>query len=127
MVAGSTLETVRKYLARVAEAGIAVESGVIFGSCVRGEQTPESDIDLLVVSPDFDGRFEHRLVDLLWGLRRFVDSHIEPHAVGSRQFVQDNESPVIGIARREGMVVPFASAGVVREGGSEYGNVDAET
>ena len=121
MVAESIIEVVRKYLARVTEAGIAVQCGVLFGSCARGEQVADSDIDLLVVSPDFDGCYEHRLVDLLWSIRRFVDNRIEPHAVGACQFEEDQSSPLIGIARREGQVISCVVPGVVREGRARYG------
>lgn len=107
MVKQSVIESVRKYLKQVSEAGIRVDSGVIFGSHARGEPGTESDIDLLVISPDFDENYEHKLVDMLWRIRRFVDNHIEPHAVGSRQFETNDSSPLIGIARREGIRTPY--------------------
>ncbi|MBN2452488.1 MAG: nucleotidyltransferase domain-containing protein [Lentisphaeria bacterium] len=109
MVDGAVLAAVKEYLALVARAGITVEAGVVFGSCVRGEQDADSDIDLLVVSPDFDRRYDHELIDRLWSLRRFVDSRIEPHAVGSLQFRQDTGTPLIGVARREGVIVPCSA------------------
>jgi predicted nucleotidyltransferase len=105
MVDGAIIALVRDYLACVAQAGIAVEAGVLFGSCARGEQQADSDIDVLVVSPDFDPPYEHALIDRLWSLRRLVDSRIEPHAVGSRQFREDTGTPLLGIARREGQRV----------------------
>jgi len=107
MVDSAVIAVVRAYLARVAQTGIVVEAGVVFGSCVRGEQNAESDIDVLVISPDFDQQYGHELVDRLWSLRRLVDSRIEPHAVGSKQFREDTGTPLIGVARREGLIVPF--------------------
>jgi len=44
----------------------------------------DSDIDLIVVSPEFDRRNEAQ-VNLLWELRAFADPRIEPIACGSRQ------------------------------------------
>jgi predicted nucleotidyltransferase len=120
MVENKVIDIVKKYLLKVADSGIIVDSGVVFGSCAYGVQMQDSDIDLLVISPDFDGVFEHKLVDRLWSIRRFVDSHIEPHAVGLRQFIQDTESPLIGIARQEGVIIPFSSYSVVAEKCSEY-------
>lgn len=105
MVDINVINIVRRYLARVARSGIAVESGVLFGSWARGEQHADSDIDVLVVSPDFDNRYDHELIDRLWCLRRFVDNRIEPHAIGSRQIDEDAGTPLIEIANREGIKV----------------------
>ncbi len=110
MVDGNIVNVAKQYLERVAQAGIAVEAGVLFGSCARGDQSAESDIDLLVVSPDFDKTHSRSQINLLWGLRRFVDSRIEPYAVGSCQFREEADSPIIATARKEGVVVPFQPA-----------------
>jgi predicted nucleotidyltransferase len=101
----SVLELVRRYLDRVADAGIPVVAGVVFGSFARGEQGPDSDIDLLVLSPSFDDGVDFDAANELCRLTRGVDSRIEPHAVGVREFEDDEASPLIGIARQEGIVV----------------------
>ena len=107
MVEKAILTKVREYLGRIAEEGIPVVSGVIFGSFARGEQQADSDIDLLVVSPAFDGTKDRNLIDTLWRMTWRVDSRIEPFGVGVREFEENDASPLIGIARREGIVVPF--------------------
>ena len=109
MVANSTVDTVRRYLSRLPDVGIPVVAGVLYGSFARGEERPDSDIDLLVVSPAFDGAKDSRLVDALWHMTWRVDSRIEPIAVGAREFEEDQASPLIGIARREGLIIPFAA------------------
>ena len=47
---------VRAYLAAVARAGIPVSFGIVFGSHAAGTADVWSDIDVVVVSPRFDGR-----------------------------------------------------------------------
>jgi len=79
--------------------------GVIFGSHASGHPGPWSDIDLLVVSATFDGRFPRDAVDSLWRVAARTDSRIEPIPCGERQWVEDATTPIIDIARREGVQV----------------------
>ena len=78
---------------------------ILFGSTARGEMSPESDIDLLIVSPRFDAERTWEDVSLLWRTAASVDSRLEPIAVGTQQFEKDDCSAIIEIARREGHVV----------------------
>ena len=105
MVDESVLRSVRKYLQVVAENGIPVTRGVIFGSQVSGRTDEWSDIDVLVISTKFDGGWDRRNAFLLWELTVKADSRIEPMPVGERQWVEDDVNPVIEIARREGVEV----------------------
>ena len=70
-----------------------------------GQANPWSDIDLLVVSPQFDGRRERRDVDLLWRLAARTDSRIEPVPCGEHQWIEDTSSAIVEIARRDGQQV----------------------
>jgi len=74
--------SVRDYLDQLILHGIAVRFGVIFGSQASGSTTRWSDIDLLVVSPRFDGPRNRQDVNLLWRLATRTDSHIEPIPCG---------------------------------------------
>jgi predicted nucleotidyltransferase len=104
------IKIVRRYLKLVEEEEhIPVSRGVIFGSCARGEESELSDIDVLVISPLFDRRKETGAVNRLWRLVWRVDTRIEPFAVGVQEFEQDDKSPIIGIARREGVKVEPAA------------------
>lgn len=105
MVKKSVIKKTRQYLMRVCDAGIPVEQGIIFGSYARGEAHRESDIDLLVVSPLFDEMKDNRMLDQLWRIGWRVDSRIEPFAVGVREFAENESSPILEIARREGVSV----------------------
>jgi predicted nucleotidyltransferase len=82
---------------------------VVFGSQVSGRTDALSDIDLLIVSPRFDGRRTRQDVDLLWRVAARTDSRIEPIAVGLQQFEADDSSAIVEVARREGQIVYPAS------------------
>jgi predicted nucleotidyltransferase len=121
MVDSSIIAIVRRYLDAVMRAGIPAEKAVIYGSFARGEQRKDSDIDVLVLSPLFDRLKESKVLDLLWRLTRQVDIRIEPIAVGVREFDEDDGSPLIGVARRDGFVVSLPATAMVHEGSPEYG------
>ena len=105
MVEQPTINVVRRYLQSLQEAGLAVCFGVVFGSRATGKASPLSDIDLVVVSPRFDGSPSRQDVNLLWRRAARIDSRIEPVACGERQWRHDDSSAVIEIARREGTPV----------------------
>ena len=102
MVDASIVEIVRQYLRTLNEQGVPVQCGVIFGSHASGYTNTWSDIDLLVVSPRFDGERKRADVNLLWHIAARTDSRIEPIPVGQHQFERDDSSAIIEIARREG-------------------------
>ena len=102
MVNESVLNGVRKYLRALREQGVAVKFGVVFGSQVKGKSDTWSDIDLLVVSPRFDDQRTRKDIDMLWQLATRTDNRIEPIPCGERQWLEDDASAIIEIARREG-------------------------
>ena len=108
MVEKSVVKIVRKYLQAVSSQGFPVKAGVVFGSYATGKTHKWSDIDLLVISPRFDGQRKRQDIDLLWHVAVDVDSRIEPIAVGERQYEEDNVSAILDIARREGQIIPLA-------------------
>ena len=101
----SVLAVVRRYLRDLAGQGIATRMGVLFGSYASGHPDQWSDIDLLVVSPVFDGAFSREAVNCLWRVAARTDSRIEPISCGQRQWTQDSATPLLEIVRREGVQV----------------------
>ena len=108
MVNESVVLIVRKYLRKLRQHNIPVSYGVVFGSQARGQAGQWSDIDLLVVSPKFDTDRTRANINLLWRAAAHIDSRIEPVAVGEQQYMTDDSSAIIEIARREGQVIPLA-------------------
>jgi len=105
MVDQAIIEAVRKYLLALQDQGLAVRHGVIFGSYAAGKAHQWSDIDLLVVSPQFDKAYQRKELDLLWRTTARTDSRIEPVPCGELQWDKDDSTAIIEIARREGVLV----------------------
>ena len=82
MVEKAIREIILDYIAEVQDAGINVACVLLFGSHARGEGGPDSDIDILVVSPEFESPDAEQKINLLWELRAKTDSRIEPVPIG---------------------------------------------
>ncbi|MDO3378295.1 nucleotidyltransferase domain-containing protein [Geoalkalibacter halelectricus] len=108
MLAPDILMAVKSYLAALRKAGVDPEFAVVFGSQVSGRATSWSDIDVLVVAPQFDSMTDRRLINLLWRLAARVDSRIEPIPCGSRQWRENDSSAIIEVARRTGEILSAA-------------------
>jgi predicted nucleotidyltransferase len=108
MVDESFVLIIQKYLLNLRQQDIPVSFGVVFGSQARGEANKMSDIDLLVISPSYDAKCTRADVNLLWRLAARIDSRIEPIPVGREQFINDDASAIIEIARLEGQIIPLA-------------------
>ena len=71
------------------KSSIRVSGAYLFGSYAKGNATPDSDIDVLVLSPDFSGnRFEDLL--LLMKARRGIDLRIDPHLLKDEEFNENH-------------------------------------
>jgi len=105
MVDKAVRTSVEAFLKKVRANGVSVRFGVIFGSQTTGRSSALSDIDLLVVSARFDERRGRKDINMLWHLAARTDSRIEPIPCGEKQWLEDDSSAIIEIARREGEIV----------------------
>jgi len=96
------LDSIQRYIQAVEETGVQVSFVVLFGSQVLGRTHKWSDIDLIVVSPRFDGPRLREDANLLWRAAAQIDSRIEPIACGLQQWSDDSSSAIIEVARGEG-------------------------
>jgi len=108
MAPKSVVNSIQKYLQYVSTQGIPVSYGVLYGSFAKGKQHKWSDIDLLVVSPEFDRKRTNEDYEQLWVFAGRTDSRIEPIPVGEKQYKEDDSNAIIEIARREGQIIPLA-------------------
>jgi len=104
MVEETVIAAVKRYLAALPALGIHASRAVLFGSFVRGKVDKYSDIDLVVIAPEFDGSREISLVKALWRAT-ISDSRIEPIPCGEKEWETEQGRPILEIARREGIVI----------------------
>jgi predicted nucleotidyltransferase len=104
MVDQSVIATVKQYLAALSVVGIHADRAVLFGSFAQGKADEYSDIDLIVIAPEFDGSRDLALIKTLWRATA-ADSRIEPIPCGQREWEIDQTRPVLEIARRQGIII----------------------
>jgi len=99
------MTAIRRYVEALGTFGIHARRLVLFGSFARGDADEYSDIDLVVIAPEFDGPREVTLVEKLWQATASADNRIEPIPCGEREWETDGARPILEIARREGVVI----------------------
>ena len=99
------IAAVKEYLRKLAENGLSVAFCVIFGSQVTGRANELSDIDLIVVSSQFDGKISRETINKLWHIAARTDSRIEPIPCGQDQWQNNNTDAILEIARNEGQTI----------------------
>jgi predicted nucleotidyltransferase len=99
------IAAVKKYIENLAQNGLAVAFAVIFGSQVTGQANDLSDIDLIVVSPQFDSGISRALINKLWHIAARTDSRIEPIPCGQKQWHENKSDAILEIARTEGVTI----------------------
>jgi predicted nucleotidyltransferase len=106
MVDQSVEQSVKSYLQAVRQTGIRAMRAILYGSRARGTASADSDIDLVVIAPEFDLRPDRKLVERLWQLRASTDHRIEPIHCGEAEWAAPTTSrAIIEIAHREGIEI----------------------
>jgi predicted nucleotidyltransferase len=106
MVDEAIKQAVRRFLIAVRQNGIQAESAVVFGSRAHGTARADSDIDVVVIAPEFDQKPSRRLIERMWELRAITDRRIEPVACGRAEWAAlVTGRAIIEIARREGIEI----------------------
>ena len=83
--------------------GMGIRKAILFGSLARGEVTPFSDLDLLIVQ-ETDARFLNRLEPFYAGLGLGVDADILVYTPQELERMQAS-NPFIRRILREGKVI----------------------
>lgn len=105
MVESSIVNSVRRYLAALQSVGIHSRQAILFGSFANGRADKWSDIDLVVIAPEFDAPRDFELINKLWSATIGTDTRIEPIPCGEKEWETDQSRPILEIARREGTVI----------------------
>ncbi len=102
---------IKDYLATISKR-IKIEKAILFGSWARGDNLQDSDIDLIVISPDFKlMSLEERLtlLERLWKFKKYGRS-IEAFGYTEEEFKKlKRYSLTIQDALRDGIVVHSTS------------------
>ncbi len=104
MVSEEVVNLISTYLDAVKKEGIYITKAILFGSHAQGTAHEDSDIDLMLISPLFDQDID-KYVGKLWLLTKLSHFRIEPYPVGEKKFNDDDVSPIIDAARKEGIAL----------------------
>ncbi|MBE7561023.1 nucleotidyltransferase domain-containing protein [bacterium] len=95
----------KRYLAGLPQYGIHPRRAILYGSFARGEERQYSDIDLIVIAPEFDEAPDMETEKKLWVATGGVDDRIEPIGCGVEEWERDTWVPILQIARQEGIEI----------------------
>jgi len=102
--AARTREIVRRTITHLQEK-VKVERAILFGSFARGEADEWSDVDLAVVSPDFERMGHRQLMKLLVEVGLVVDSAVDVRPYTPRELKEARPTNFLGQILAEGRVV----------------------
>ena len=104
MVQREIINIIKQYIRNLNAGGIIIQFAYLYGSYARNEATPESDIDVLLVADVFDTN-DDAILSKPWLPKFRNDFRIEPIAIGTKRFETDDISPIIELARQEGIKI----------------------
>ena len=72
------MESIQKYIKKISKY-YKIETIILFGSYAKGTENENSDIDIAIISSDFNDIIEDgaKLIGLTWK----IDTRIEPHPI----------------------------------------------
>jgi uncharacterized protein len=106
MVASAVeLETAIGNFIRDLERGLTIEAVILYGSYARGTAYELSDIDLAIISPDFDGMPVNRRQDMIARLEKTTDWRISPIGYPSSEYHKPRPNSFLAEIVRTGKVV----------------------
>jgi predicted nucleotidyltransferase len=94
----------RVYLSVLNKAGIIIDKAYLYGSYASNKANEDSDIDLLLVSKQFDTDDDY-ILSKPWLYCSKVDYRIEPLSIGLKKFTTDDISPILETIRQTGIEI----------------------
>jgi len=104
MARSEVIELLKKYLKLLNAEGISVNKAFLFGSYSNDTATENSDIDVMIVSDNYDEN-DDDAIGKIWRLTRKVNTKIEPFLIGVRKYKEDTSSPLISMIRDKGIEI----------------------
>jgi predicted nucleotidyltransferase len=84
---------------------IRIQQAILFGSYARGEANQWSDVDLAIVSPDFERMSHRQVIDLLVEVALAVDPRVEFRAYTPRELTAARPTNFLGHILATGKVI----------------------
>ena len=104
MATGEIIELLKNYIILLNDEGISVKKAFLFGSYSKKTATENSDIDVMIVSDNYDEN-DDLAIGKAWRLTRLLNTKIEPFLIGTNKFDNDNSSPLISMIKSEGIEI----------------------
>jgi Predicted nucleotidyltransferases len=83
------MQAIIKYVNEVSK-HYKIEGIILFGSYAKGTNCEDSDIDIAVVSDNFNDDLQEERLNLM-RLRRKIDLRIEPHPIRTEEFIKKED------------------------------------
>ncbi len=96
---------IKKYISELEKNGLTISRVFLYGSHAYGKPNTDSDIDLLIVSPQFDNMKRGEYSAKLWLATETVDYLIEPIGVGEKFFNSNKFSPLLDLVKTKGLEI----------------------
>lgn len=85
------MQSIKKYIKKISEY-YKIDAIILFGSYAKGTENEDSDIDIAIISEDFEDIIEDgaKLIGLTWK----IDTKIEPHPITKEDF-ENSSNPFV--------------------------------
>ena len=107
MAKNPVIGVIKKFAAALSKEGIKIDKIILYGSHAKGKASPDSDIDVAVVSRDF-GKDRTEEGMLLFRIAGEIDVRIEPVPISLESYKNDTWIPLIYEIRTKGIVLEAA-------------------
>jgi predicted nucleotidyltransferase len=104
MATSEIIELLKSYIILLNAEGISVKKAFLFGSYSKNKATENSDIDVMIVSDNYDEN-DDIAIGKAWRLTRKLNTKIEPFLIGLYKFNNDTSSPLISLIKSEGIEI----------------------
>ena len=106
MAQSEIIKLLQSYILLLNAAGLKIQKAFLYGSFARNEARPDSDIDVMLVSENFDNNNIDEKAKA-WQLTRKIDLRIEPFTIGSKRFFSGDDSVLVDQVKKEGIEIAF--------------------
>lgn len=98
------INIVLQYISNLNTHGMQIKKAYLYGSYAKKTHSDSSDIDVMLISDLFDTD-DDRILSTPWSPKIRFDYRIEPVAIGTKQFQEDDATPIIQIVKKEGLSI----------------------